>query len=89
MRRVIIRAAVITTIVFAGSRAEAQKIKVDVPAGMALTTVTEPAPKKSDDKPAKGFFKELRPGSCKPSTFSAPVSSWPTRGEPLIAVCRP
>jgi hypothetical protein len=68
--------------------AQAQSIKMDVPAGLALTTVNEPAPKK-ETKPEKGLFKELKPGSCKVTTFSAPVSSWPAKGEPLVAFCRP
>jgi hypothetical protein len=89
MRRVVVGAAVLLAVAVTGTRAGAQTIKVDVPAGLALTTVTEPAPKKSERKSTKGIFKDLRPGQCKVSSFSAPVSSWPARGEPLIAVCRP
>ena len=87
MRRVMIGAAILA-VVSAGS-AQAQSIKMDVPAGLKLSTITEPAPKKEESKPDKGMFKDLRPGSCPTKTFSAPVSSWPARGEPLIAVCRP
>jgi hypothetical protein len=79
--------AAILAVVSAGS-AQAQSIKMDVPAGLTLSTTAEPAPKK-ESKPDKGMFKDLRPGSCQTKTFSAPVSSWPARGEPLIAVCRP
>jgi hypothetical protein len=79
--------AAILAVVGAGS-AQAQGIKMDVPAGLKLSTTTEPAPKE-ESKPDKGMFKDLRPGSCPTKTFSAPVSSWPARGEPLIAVCRP
>lgn len=87
MRRVMIGAAILA-VVSAGS-AQAQGIKMDVPAGLKLSTTAEPAPKKEESKPDRGMFKDLRPGSCQTRTFSAPVSSWPARGEPLIAVCRP
>ena len=86
MRRVFIAAAFLAALT--GSQAGAQTIKMDVPAGLTFSTVNEPAPKK-ERKPEKGFLKELRPGSCQTKTFSAPVSSWPARGEPLVAVCRP
>ena len=89
MRRVVVRAAILVTMAIGGTRAGAQTIKMDVPAGLVLSTVTETAPKKSESKSTKGIFKDLRPGSCKVSSFSAPVSSWPARGEPLVAVCRP
>jgi hypothetical protein len=68
--------------------ANAQTIRMDIPAGLALSTVKDSEPKK-ESKPDKGLFKDLKPGSCRATTFSAPVSSWPARGEPLIAVCRP
>lgn len=87
MRRVMIGAAILA-VVSTGS-AQAQSIRMDVPAGLTLSTTTEPAPKKKESKPDKGMFKDLRPGSCQTKTFSAPVSSWPARGEPLFAVCRP
>jgi hypothetical protein len=86
MRRVLMGAVVLA--VFGAVGAQAQSIKMDVPAGLTLSTANEPAPKK-ESKPGKGLFKELRPGSCSTRTFSAPVSSWPAKGEPLIAVCRP
>jgi hypothetical protein len=86
MRRVFIAAAVLAA--FSASPAGAQTIKMDIPAGLTLSTANEPAPKK-ESKPVKGIVKELRPGSCKTTTFSAPVSSWPARGEPLVAFCRP
>ena len=86
MRRVFMGAAILA--VMTGSAAQAQTIKMDVPAGLTLSTVTESAPKK-ESKTSKGIFKDLRPGSCRVTTNSAPVSSWPTRGEPLIAFCRP
>lgn len=86
MRRIVIAAAILTAVAATG--AGAQTIKMDIPAGLALSTVNEPAPKK-ESKPAKGMFKDLKPGSCQTRTFSAPVSSWPARGEPLIAFCRP
>ena len=89
MRRVIIGAAIFTLVLSTGNRANAQNLKMDLPAGLALTTVTEPAPKKSESKPPKGLFKDLRPGSCKVTTTLAPVTSWPARGEPLVSVCRP
>jgi hypothetical protein len=90
MRRVVVGVAILLTLAFTDTRAAgAQTIKMDVPAGLALTTVTEPPPKKSENKSTKGIFKDLRPGSCKVPSFSAPVSSWPARGEPLIAFCRP
>jgi hypothetical protein len=77
--------AAIVAIVTSGV-AHGQTLKMEVPAGLTLSTVTEPSPKK-ESKPAKGFLKELKPGSCK-TTFAAPSSSWPARGEPLVAVCR-
>jgi hypothetical protein len=80
--------AAILVVASVGS-AQAQSIKMDVPAGLTLSTTTEPAPKKKESKPDKGMFKDLRPGSCQTKTFSAPVSSWPARGEPVIAFCRP
>jgi hypothetical protein len=86
MRRVLIGAAILVGAVTAA--AQAQTIKIDVPAGLALSTINEPAPKK-EKKMSKGMFKDLKPGSCRMPTFSAPVSSWPARGEPLVAVCRP
>jgi hypothetical protein len=90
MRRALIGAGILAGVFVGGTRMEAQTIKMDVPAGLVLSTTNEPAPKKeSKSKPDKGIFKELRPGSCRPTTFSAPVSSWPARGEPLVAVCRP
>lgn len=66
MRRIVIGAAILA--VAATASAQAQSIKMDVPAGLTLSTVSEPAPKKKE---------------------SAPVSSWPARGEPLVAFCRP
>jgi hypothetical protein len=71
--------------------AQTQSIKMDVPAGLTLSTTNEPAPtsKKKESKPDKGMFRDLRPGSCQTKAFSAPVSSWPARGEPLVAFCRP
>ena len=87
MRRVMIGTAILAIVGTAG--AQAQTIKMDVPAGLTLSTVNEPAPKKKEGKADKGMFKDLRPGSCQMKTFSAPVSSWPARGEPLVAVCRP
>ena len=89
MKRVVVLAAILTVMLGTSSRSSAQTIKMDLPAGIALTTVTEPAPKKSESKSPKGMFKDLRPGSCKVTTTLAPVSSWPARGEPLIALCRP
>ena len=89
MRRVIIGAVIFTIVLSGANRASAQSIKMDLPAGIALTTVTEPPPKKSESKSPKGMFKDLRPGSCKVTTTVAPVSSWPARGEPLVSVCRP
>jgi hypothetical protein len=86
MRRVFMGAAILA--VMASAVAQAQSIKMDIPAGLALSTVNEPAPKK-ERKPSKGMFKDLKPGSCRVTTFSAPVSSWPARGEPLVSVCRP
>lgn len=85
MRRVFMGAAIVA-IVTSGV-AHGQTLKMEVPAGLTLSTVTEPLPKK-ESKPAKGFLKELKPGSCKATTFGAPSSSWPARGEPLVAVCR-
>jgi hypothetical protein len=87
MRRVVIGAAFLAIVGTAS--AQAQAIKMDVPAGLTLSTVSEPAPKKKESKPDKGVLKDLRPGSCQTRTFSAPVSSWPARGEPLVAFCRP
>jgi hypothetical protein len=87
MRRMVIGAAILAAV--AAAHADAQTIKMDVPAGLTLSTVNEPAPKKKESKPDKGLFKDLRPGSCPTRTFSAPVSSWPARGEALVAVCRP
>lgn len=89
MRRVVVGAAILITVAMAGTGAGAQTIKMDLPAGLVLSTVTESAPKKSESKSTKGIFKDLRPGSCKAPSYSAPVSSWPARGEPLIAFCRP
>ena len=86
MRRIVIGAAILAVV--GAASAQAQTIKMDVPAGLTLSTTTEPAPKK-ESKPPKGMFKDLRPGPCQAKTFSAPVSSWPARGEPLIAFCRP
>lgn len=90
MKRVVIGAAILFAVIGA-TRAEAQNVKIDVPAGLTLSTVNEPAPKKAakENKESKGFFKDLRPGSCKVTTNPAPVSSWPARGEPLVSVCRP
>jgi hypothetical protein len=85
MRRVLIGAVILAAI--GASGASAQSLKMDVPAGLTLSTTTEPAPKKAS-KPDKGFLKDLRPGSCQAKTFSAPVSSWPARGEPFVSVCR-
>ena len=89
MRRIVIGAAIL--VAAATASAQAQSIKMDVPAGLTLSTVNEPAPtpKKKEIKPDKGMFKDLRPGSCQTKSFSAPVSSWPARGEPLVAFCRP
>jgi hypothetical protein len=87
MRRIVIAAAIL--VLTATASAQAQSIKMDVPAGLTLSTVSEPAPKRTESKPDKGMFKDLRPGSCQTRTFSAPVSSWPARGEPLVAFCRP
>jgi len=87
MRRIVIGAAIL--VIAATASAQAQSIKMDVPAGLTLSTTNEPAPKKKESKPDKGMFKDLRPGSCPTKTFSAPVSSWPARGEPLVAFCRP
>lgn len=87
MRRVFIGTALAVLVGFAGTAA-AQGIKLEVPSGLSLSTTSERAPKK-ESKPSKGIFKDLRPGSCKVTTNSAPVSSWPARGEPLIAFCRP
>lgn len=87
MRRVLIGAAIVAVVGTAG--VQAQGIKMDVPAGLTLSTVNEPAPKKKEGKPDKGMLKDMRPGSCQTKAFSAPVSSWPARGEPLIAFCRP
>jgi hypothetical protein len=86
MRRVFMGAAILA--VMTGAVAQAQTIKMDVPAGLTLSTVNEPAPKK-ESKSSKGLFKDLRPGSCRVTTNRAPVSSWPARGEPLVSVCRP
>jgi hypothetical protein len=90
MRRVVMGAAILVAVTVTG-RADAQGIKMDVPAGLTLSTVNEPAPKKEnkDSKESRGFFKDLRPGSCRVTTNPAPVSSWPARGEPLVSVCRP
>ena len=87
MRHAVIGAFILA--MFGATGAQAQTIKMDVPAGLTLSTVNEPAPKKKESKPDKGTFKDLRPGSCQTRTFSAPTSSWPARGEPLIAFCRP
>ena len=84
MRRIVIGAAILAVV--GAASAQAQTIKMDVPAGLTLSTTTEPA---KESKPPKGMFKDLRPGPCQAKTFSAPVSSWPARGEPLIAFCRP
>jgi hypothetical protein len=63
---------------------------MDLPAGIALTTVIAPAPKTNESKtPRGGLFKDFRPGSCKVTTTVAPVSSWPARGEAIVSVCRP
>jgi hypothetical protein len=76
--------------VLGATGAQAQSIKLDVPAGLTLSTAHEPAPaqRRKESKPDKGVFKDLRPGSCPSRIFSAPMSSWPARGEPLVAVCR-
>lgn len=87
MRHAVIGAFILA--IAGATGAQAQTIKMDVPAGLTLSTVNEPAPKKKESKPDKGMFKDLRPGSCQTRTFSAPTSSWPARGEPLIAFCRP
>ena len=87
MRRIVIGAAIL--VIAATASAQAQSIKMDVPAGLTLSTVNEPAPKKKESRPDKGMFKDLRPGACQTKAFSAPVSSWPARGEPLVAFCRP
>jgi len=86
MRRIVIAAVVLT---LAAATAHAQSIRIDVPAEPTLSTSREPAPKRMESKPPKGLFKGLRPGTCRIKAFSAPVSSWPARGEPLIAFCRP
>jgi hypothetical protein len=87
MSRVVIGAAVL--VIAATASALAQSIKMDVPAGLTLSTANEQAPKKKESKPDKGLFKGLRPGPCQTKRFSAPASSWPARGEPLVAFCRP
>lgn len=86
MRRVLMAAVVLTAIT---TGANAQTLKMDVPAGLSLSTASEPAPKKDKDSKPTGIFKDLRPGQCRATTFKAPVSSWPARGEPLVALCRP
>jgi hypothetical protein len=87
MRHASIGAVLLVAATAAG--AQAQTIKLDVPAGLVLSTVREPAPRK-EIKPDKGLLKELRPGQCRTTpAHSAPVSSWPARGEPLVAFCRP
>ena len=86
MRRVLIAAAILAGV--SASRAGAQTIKMEVPVGLTLSTVTEPAAKR-DNHAGKGILKEFKPGTCKPATPLSPPSSWPARGEPLIAFCRP
>jgi hypothetical protein len=86
MRRVFMGATILALVTNAA--AQAQTIKMDMPAGLTLSTAKEPASKK-ESKPAQGLLKELRPGSCQTKSLSAPVSSWPARGEPLVAFCRP
>lgn len=90
MRRVLVGVAILTAV---ATGAQAQSLKMDVPAGLTLSTNSEPAPSKTketkENKASKGLFKELRPGQCPVTTFSAPVSSWPARGQALVAVCRP
>ena len=36
----------------------------------------------------KKAFKDFRPGSCRSLSHSAPIGSWPARGEPAVAFCR-
>lgn len=91
MRRVLLGMAILAAVT---TGAQAQTLKMDVPAGLTLSTVNEPAPKKDKEakpeiKSSKGMFKDLRPGQCPTTTFSSPVSSWPARGQALVAVCRP
>ena len=91
MRRVLLGMAIVAAV---ANGAHAQTIKMNVPEGLTLSTVNEPAPKKDKDskpesKPSKGLFKDLRPGQCPNPTLTAPVSSWPARGQALVAVCRP
>jgi hypothetical protein len=90
MRRVLLGMAILATVT---TGAEAQTLKMDVPAGLTLSTVGELEPKKDKEnrpegKPNKKMFKDLRPGQCPTTTFSSPVSSWPARGQALVAVCR-
>ena len=85
MRRVFVAAAILMAV--SASRTGAQTIKMDIPAGLTLSTATEPSPKK-ESKAGKGFLKEFKPGTCTPATPLSPPSSWPARGEPLFSVCR-
>ena len=87
MRRVFLTAAIVAVV--GSAAAEAQRLKMQVPSGLTLSTANEPAPKKESKADSKRMFKDLRPGSCRVTTNSAPGSSWPARGEPLIAFCRP
>jgi hypothetical protein len=91
MRRVLM-AVVVMTWIAAGAEAqslfslEGSNIRLESPTPKSAPQ--RPSEKKPDS--LKGFFKDLKPGSCRAQASPmVPSASWPARGEAVVTVCKP
>lgn len=57
-----------------------------------LQTAVKETAEKTLIKPGtavKDLLKDVRPGTCRMTTSSAPGTSWPARGDAAVSFCRP